>query len=77
MVLYRTLLPTESSWRLFGVHRGMTVTDIQVLFPDAVVLDGDTHLDSIQFDPEIPSYAFVDSGGEIRDFWGGVEYCEV
>lgn len=75
LVTFTTLLPVESSWRLFGVHRGMTVTQIESLFPDAVVIEGDG-LDSLQFDPEIPSYALIDSGGEIRDFWGGVDYCD-
>jgi hypothetical protein len=74
LVTYTTLLPVESSWRLFGVHRGMTTEGIATLFPDAVVLESDG-LDSLQFDPEFPSYAWIDSGGEIRDFWGGIDVC--
>jgi hypothetical protein len=76
LVTYTTLLPVETSWRLFGMHRGMNMSQLEVLFPDAELIEG-SGLSSLKFDPEIASYAKIDSGGELREFWGGVDYCSV
>ncbi len=77
LITYNTLLPgfpLISPWRLFGLTQGMFLPDVETLFPDAEVIAG-VSLDYVQFDPEMPSYAFVYDSGEIRDFWGGTEYC--
>lgn len=74
LATYTTLHPAETPWRLFGVTRGMNLADAGTLFPDAQIIPG-PNLDYVQFDPETPSYAWVFGSGEIRDFWGGTDYC--
>jgi len=77
LVNYATLLPgfpEQSPWRLFDLAQGVLLSDVESEFPDAEVLSGPS-LDYVQFDPGLPSYAFVYDSGEIRSFWGGTEYC--
>lgn len=74
LALYSTVLPVDPPWEMEGVRREMTLEQVQVLFPDAVVLPGPS-LDYIQFVPDLGSYAWIDAAGQIREFWAGIEFC--
>jgi hypothetical protein len=74
LVTYTTLLGAGTPWRLFGLTSGANLTQVEDLFPDAEIFPGPS-LDYVRFDPELPSYAWVYGSGEIRDFWGGTEFC--
>jgi hypothetical protein len=71
---YSTVLPVDPPWEMEGIRREMRVDEVIDLFPDAEITDG-APLDSLRFVPDVASYAWIDAADQVREFWGGTDYC--
>lgn len=72
---YSTVLPVDPPWELAGgIRRGMTLEQVQVVFPEAEIVAGEA-LQSIRLTIGVDSYVSIDAAGEIREFWAGGDYC--